>query len=437
VRKNVPNLRLVTEADTADTRAQLPVGLAETFGDIAAVAREGLLAMSVAAGMAVMQAMFDAEVEEIAGPRGKHDAERTAVRHGRERGSVELGGRRVEVTRPRVRGLDGAEVRLDSYAAFAGGDQLTAVVMEKMLAGVATRRHARTLEPVGVEVVDAAKSTSRSATSRRFVAATRTALAELLAADLSGLHITVLMIDGVHIGDHCMVVALGIGADGTKTPLGLWEGATENTAVVKSLLADLVERGLSADAGLLAVVDGGKALSAGLRRVFGNKVLIQRCQIHKRRNVCDHLPERDRAVVDKKLAAIFAEPDPVKAERTANNLARSLERQHPGAAASLREGLTEMFTVTRLGITGTLARTLTTSNPIESMFSIARRVNKNVTRWRDGEMVMRWTAAGMRQAAAQFRRVKGHAQMPALIAALEETTRTDHTTRPVKHAKAA
>lgn len=437
MKKTVPNLRLVTEADTADTRAQLPPGLAEIFGDIAAVAREGLLAMSVAAGMAVMQAMFDAEVEEITGPRGRHDAERVAVRHGRERGSVELGGRRVAVTRPRVRGIDGAEVRLDSYQTFAAEDQLTAVVMEKMLAGVATRRHARTLEPVGDVVVAESKSTSRSATSRRFVAQTKTALAELLAAELSALDIKVLMIDGVHIGDHCMVVALGIGTDGTKTPLGLWEGATENTAVVKSLLADLVERGLSAEGGLLAVVDGGKALSAGLRRVFGNKVLIQRCQIHKRRNVCDHLPERDRAVVDKKLAAIFAEPDPVKAERTANNLARSLERQHPGAAASLREGLTEMFTVTRLGITGTLAKTLTTSNPIESMFSIARRVNKNVTHWRDGEMVMRWTAAGMAQAAAQFRRVKGHAQMPALIAALEETTRTDHTTHPVKHAKAA
>ena len=437
MKKTVPNLRLVTEADTADTRAQLPPGLAEIFGDVAAVAREGLLAMSVAAGMAVMQAMFDAEVEEITGPRGRHDAERVAVRHGRERGSVELGGRRVAVTRPRVRGIDGAEVRLDSYQTFAAEDQLTAVVMEKMLAGVATRRHARTLEPVGDVVVAESKSTSRSATSRRFVAQTKTALAELLAAELSALDIKVLMIDGVHIGDHCMVVALGIGTDGTKTPLGLWEGATENTAVVKSLLADLVERGLSAEGGLLAVVDGGKALSAGLRRVFGNKVLIQRCQIHKRRNVCDHLPERDRAVVDKKLAAIFAEPDPVKAERTANNLARSLERQHPGAAASLREGLTEMFTVTRLGITGTLAKTLTTSNPIESMFSIARRVNKNVTHWRDGEMVMRWTAAGMAQAAAQFRRVKGHAQMPALIAALEETTRTDHTTHPVKHAKAA
>jgi transposase-like protein len=315
---------------------------------------------------------------------------------------------------------------LDSYQTFAAEDQLTAVVMEKMLAGVATRRHARTLEPVGGVVAAESKSTSRSATSRRFVAQTKTALAELLAADLSALDIKVLMIDGVHIGDHCMVVALGIGADGTKTPLGLWEGATENTAVVKALLADLVERGLSAEHGLLAVVDGGKALSAGLRRVFGNKVLIQRCQIHKRRNVCDHLPERDRAVVDTKLAAIFAEPDPVKAERTANNLARSLERAHPGAAASLREGLTEMFTVTRLGITGTLAKTLTTSNPIESMFSIARRVNKNVTHWRDGEMVMRWTAAGMQQAAAQFRRVKGHAQMPALIAALEETTQTAH-----------
>lgn len=437
MKKTVPNLRLVTEADTAEARTQLSVGLAEVFGDIAAVAREGLLAMSVAAGMAVMQAMLDEEVEQLVGPRGRHNAGRTAVRHGRERGSVELGGRRVEVTRPRARSLEGSEVRLATYEAFAGEDQLTAVVMEKMLAGVATRRHARTLEPVGGAVADVAKSTSKSATSRRFVAETKTALAELLAADLSPLNITALMIDGVHIGDHLMVVALGIGADGTKTPLGLWEGATENTAVVKSLLADLVERGLDAEHGLLAVVDGGKALSAGLRRVFGNKVLIQRCQIHKRRNICDHLPERDRAIVDTKLAAIFANSDAARAERAARALAASLERKHPGAAASLREGLPEMFTVARLGITGTLAKTLVTSNPIESMFSIARRVNKNVTHWRDGEMVMRWTAAGIKQAAAQFRRVKGHAQMPALISALEETTRTAHADTTIKTPKAA
>jgi len=437
MKKNVPALRLVTDADTATAAPSLPPEVLAALGDIAGTAREGLLAMCVATGMAVMQTMFEAEITAACGPKGKHDPERTAVRHGSERGSVELGGRRVEVARPRARTVAGVEVPLTTYQAFAAEDHLTAVVMDKMLAGVATRRHARVGEPVGAAVTAASKSTSRSAVSRRFVKETETALEELLEADLSGLDVKVLMIDGVHMAEHCMVVALGIGADGTKTPLGLWEGATENTAVVKSLLADLVDRGLSADHGLLAVVDGGKALTAGLRKVFGNKVLIQRCQIHKRRNVTDHLPEVERAWVDKKLADIFADANPDRGEQAARDLAKAIERKHPGAAASLREGLEQMFTVARLGITGTLAKTLTSSNPIESMFSIARTVNRNVTRWRDGQMVMRWTAAGMKQAKASFRRIKGFAQMPVLIAALEETTQTAHTKPAVKHPKAA
>lgn len=348
-----------------------------------------------------------------------------------------LGGCKVEVTRPRARTIEGTEVPLAMYQAFAAEDQLTAVVMEKMLAGVATRRQARTLEPVGAAVQSVAKSTSRSAVSRRFVRETETALDELLAAPLTELDVKVLMVDGVYMADHCMVVALGIGADGTKTPLGLWEGATENKAVVTALLADLVERGLSAEGGLLAVVDGGKALAAGLKAVFGNAVVIQRCQIHKRRNVIEHLPEAERAWVGRKLDAILADDNADRGEQAARDLAKALERKHPGAAVSLREGLPELFTVARLGITGTLARTLISSNPIESMFSIARRVNRNVTRWRDGMMVMRWTAAGMKQAAAQFRRVKGYKQMPALVTALEETTRPEHTDKPVKRLRAA
>jgi putative transposase len=437
MRKNVPALRLVTAADTATNAPRLPEELSVVLGDIAGAAREGLLALSVAAGMAVMQLMFEEEVTGVVGPRGRHDGDRTAVRHGTERGSVELGGRRVAVTRPRARTLAGAEVPLTSYQAFAAEDHLTEVVMARMLAGVATRRQARTLEPVGAAVSAAAKSTSRSAVSRRFVKETETALGELLAAPLADLGITVLMIDGVHMADHCMVVAPGIGADGTKTPLGLWEGATENKAVATALLTDLVDRGLSAEGGLPAVIDGGKALSAGLKAVFGNNVLIQRCQIHKRRNVIEHLPATERARAEKKLSAIFNDDNPDRGEQAARDLAKALERKHPGAAASLREGLTEMFTVARLGITGTPAKTLTSSNPIESMLSIARTVNRNVTRWRDGAMVMRWTAAGMKQAAAQFRRVRGYAQMPTLITALEETTRTQHTTPSTKHVRAA
>jgi transposase-like protein len=382
------------------------------------VAREGLLAMSVAAGMAVMQAMFDAEVAAACGPKGRHDPDRAAVRHGSEQGSVVLGGRRVPVTRPRARTVDGHEVPLSAYRLFAAEDQLTQVVMERMLAGLATRRHVAAAEPVGGDVEASASATSRSAVSRRFVAQTKTALAELLARDLTGLDVKVLMVDGEHIADHCCVVALAITADGTKVPVGLWEGSTENKTVVRHLLADLVGRGLDAEDGLLVVIDGAKALSAAVTAVFGAKAAIQRCSVHKRRNVAEHLPDSERDWVDAKLVRALANPDAAVGLRDAKALATALERKHPGAAASLREGLPELFTVARLGITGTLAKTLTSSNPIESMISIARTTNRNVTRWRDGQMVLRWTAAGMQNAQRSFRRVKGYKQMPQLIAAL-------------------
>ena len=327
--------------------------------------------------------------------------------------------------RPRARTLDGYEVPLASYTHFAAKDVLTRVVMERMLAGVATRRHARVAEPVGTVVSKEAKSTSRSAISRRFVKQTETALGELMARDLAGEDIKVLMLDGEHMAERCVVVALAITADGTKKPVGLWDGATENKTVVRSLLADLVERGLTFDDGLLVVLDGAKALSAAVREVFGAKALIQRCTLHKRRNVADHLPDKDKDWVDAKLVKAFGHPDPEQGLRNAKRLAAQLDKSYPSAAASLREGLEEMFTVTRLGIDGRLAKTLTTSNPIESMISIARTTNRNVTRWRDGQMVLRWTAAGMLNAERSFRRIKGYKQMPQLVDALRRHARPE------------
>jgi transposase-like protein len=368
--------------------------------------------------MAVLQAMFDAEITAACGPKGQHDPDRAAVRHGGGKGSVVLGGRRVPVTRPRARTVEGHEVPLAAYRLFASDDLLGRVVLERMLAGVATRRHARTAEPVGGRLAAQATSTSRSAISRRFVASTRTALAELLARDLSGLDVKVLMVDGEHLADRCCVVALAITADGTKVPVGLRDGATENTTVVRALLADLVARGLDAADGLLLVLDGAKALSAAVREVFGATAAIQRCTLHKRRNVAEHLPEKEKPWVDAKLVKAFTHPDPAQGLRNARHLATLLDKSYPGAAASLREGLEEMFTVARLGIDGRLAATLVTSNPIDSMISIARTTNRNVTHWKDGEMVLRWTAAGMINAERSFRRIKGYKQMPHLVAAL-------------------
>lgn len=418
--KTVPrNARVLTQ-EQALQLPDLPEELSLALGDIAAAAREGLLAMSVATGMAVMQTMFEAEITAAAGPKGKHNSERTAVRHGTEKGSVTLGGRRVEVTRPRARTLDGHEVPLQAYSTFAADDLLSQVVLERMLAGVATRRHARIAEPIGKDVLEAASSTGRSAVSRRFVKETETALAELLARDLTEAKLKVLLLDGEHMAGRCVIVALGITTDGTKLPVGLWDGATENKTVVKAMLADMVSRGLSADDGLLVIIDGAKALRAGVQEVFGDLAAVQRCTLHKRRNVADHLPDKEKAWVDAKLVKAFNHPDPDLGLKNAQHLAGLLDKAHPGAANSLREGLEEMFTVSRLGIDGRLAKTLTTSNPVESMISIARTTNRNVTRWRDGHMVLRWTAAGMLNAERSFRRIKGYKQMPQLVAALRQ-----------------
>jgi putative transposase len=231
---------------------------------------------------------------------------------------------------------------------------------------------------VGEQVSTTAKSTSRLAISRRFVRQTETALAERMARDLSGEDIKVLMLDGEHMAERCVVVALAITADGAKKPVGLWDGSTENKTVVRALLADLVERGLAFDDGLLVVLDGAKALSAAVREVFGTKALIQRCTLHKRRNLADHLPDKEQAWVDAKLVKAFGHPDPDTGLRNAKSLAGQLDKNYPSAAASLREGLDDMFTVARLGIDGRLAKTLSTSNPVESMISIARATNGNV-----------------------------------------------------------
>jgi putative transposase len=414
-------VRLADREDAAHL-AELPDELRLAMTDIASSAKEGLLAMSVAVGLRVMAELMEAELAAKVGPKHAKQPGRTARRHGSADGSVVLGGRRVPVDRPRARTIDGRELTLDTYAAFAADDLLGQVVMDRMLAGLATRRHRAAGEPVGAAVQAEARATSKSAVSRRFVAQTARALEELLGRDLSDLKVAVLMVDGITIAEHCCVVALAILADGTKLPVGLWLGDTENTTVVTHLLADLVDRGLDASRGLLVVLDGAKALGKAVRKVFGQAALIQRCTIHKRRNVTDHLPEVERSRVDAKLARAFADPDPDAGLRAARELARALQARHPGAAASLREGLEEMFTVHRLGVSRRLARTLTSTNPVESMISTARTTMRNVKRWKDGEMVRRWTAAGMLNAERSFRRVKGCKDMPTLVAALARHT---------------
>ncbi len=402
----------------AGTPEQVIVAMAEIAGAV----EEGLLALAVAAGFQVMATMMDNDVAAICGPKGRHNPVRAAVRHGSEDGSVTLGGRRVPVRRPRVRKADGSgEVAVASYEVFSSTDPLGRMAMERMLAKLSARRYPAALEPVGSEVEARATSTSKSAVSRRFVEATERALGELMSADLSGLDLVALMVDGVHFAGHLCVVALGIGIDGTKHPLGLAEGSTENATLVTELIVDLRERGLDTTRPILAVLDGGKALRRAVLDVFDQPV-IARCQLHKIRNVEDKLPDALGSTVAKKMRAAYHNPDPLAAEADLEALARQLDKAHPGAAGSLREGLAETLTVSRLGVPPTLARTLRSTNAVESMIEICRDHSANVKRWRDGQMALRWCAAGMVEAAKQFRRVNGFMHLPALRKALEVHT---------------
>ncbi|RAV05299.1 IS256-like element IS1295 family transposase [Mycolicibacterium sp. GF69] len=397
----------------------VPERVSVAMSEIAENMSEGLLALAVGAGLQVMAALMEADVTALAGPKGRHDQARTAVRHGRERGSVTLGGRRVPVTRPRVRAADGTgELAVASYELFSSTEILGRLAMEKMLAGLSTRRYPVGLEPVGVQITEKATATSKSAVSRRFVAMTETALAELLSRDLSGLDLVALMIDGVHFAESCCVVALGIDIEGTKHPLALVEGSTENATLVTELLVDLRERGLDVTRPMLVGLDGSKALRKAVLDVLDHPV-IQRCQLHKVRNVKDHLPQRLRTTVGRRMTDAYHAGSALEAEAALLGLAKELDRTHPSAAASLREGLDETLTVLRLGVPPTLARTLRSTNCIESMISVCREHAGNVKRWRDGQMALRWCAAGMVEAGKQFRRVNGHLHLPALRAALE------------------
>jgi putative transposase len=405
----------------------LPDAVSVAVGELAGELEEGLLAFAVGAGLQVLGAILDAEVTALAGPKGRHDPQRSAVRHGSDDGLVTLGGRQVSITRPRVRTADrSAEVALPTYDLVTSTELLGRMAVERMLAKVSTRRYSAALEPVGSAVTQRSRGTSRSAVSRRFVAATETALTELMSGDLSGLDLVALMVDGVHFAGHCCVVALGIDIDGTKHPLAVVEGDTENATLVTELLAGLRERGLDVTAPILCVLDGAKALRSAVLAVFDHPVLA-RCQLHKIRNVKGYLPDNVATVAERRMRAAYKNPDPLAGQGDLEALAKELERQHPGAAGSLREGLAETFTVARLGVAPTLARTLRSTNAVESMIEICRDHSRNVKRWDGGSMALRWCAAGLLEAKKQFRRVNGHLHLKALRAALNEHARVDVT----------
>jgi transposase-like protein len=435
-KKKLPVVSVAAREEEAARVAGLSVQPRLPLAELEGAIREGLMAFSCATGLVVIAEMMEEERTRVAGPRGKHDPARTAERNGSAPGSVVLGGRKVPVSRPRaVRTDGGGEVTLDTYQVFCSTDLLTREALERMLAGVATRRHALVAEPIGSELEELAKGDSKSAVSRRFKTATEAKLTELLSRDLADLEVAALMIDGIVFAECCCVVALAITADGTKVPVGLWDGDSENTVVVRDLLADLVGRGLRFEQGILCVIDGSKALAAGVKRVFGRHAVVQRCTLHKRRNCADYLPRDLARATDAKLAKAFNDADWQRGRRVARGIAAQLEEHYPSAAASLREGLEDMFTVRRLGVPDRLARTMSCTNAVESMISVVQALAGRVKRWQDTKMVRRWVAAGMLEAERSFRRVKGCKEMPILVAAVraEVARRVAADTTPDTH----
>ena len=397
------------QVDSVPTQRHLPLV------DVLVDTRAELMELAVASGLKVLHTMLEDDRTTICGPRYQHQDDRMASRAGTAPSEVVLGGRKVQIRRPRVR-AEGEEVALPTFQAFADTDPLNRRVVEQMLIGVATRQYGRSLEPAGKDI--RVRGTSKSAVSRRFVAKTAAQLEAWRSTPLDALDLIALIVDGVHVGEHCLVVALGIDATGQKHVLGLWEGSTENSTVCQSLLANLHSRGLRTDRSLLVILDGSKACHRAVTQIFGRAALIQRCQVHKRRNVLEHLPESQRPWVRAILTRAYGRTEAAAAKRLLQDLARRLEDRYPSAAESVREGLEETLTVLSFGLSERLRRSVSTTNAIESLISRTRHVKRNVKRWRGGTMVVRWVTAAMLEATKGFRRLQGKADMPKLVAAL-------------------
>ncbi len=407
---------------------------------IYALKAEALASMSasfdrfcLAAGLETLSEMLEQDATAACGERHERGERRQAHRWGRTKGKIGFHGGKVEVERPRVRGRDGVEYVLPSWESAASEDWLGRWAMNQMLINVSTRKFKRSVRlPEGdVPAADGA-GLSKSATSRRFVALSTGRMKEWMSTRLDALDLLVIQIDGIHMAeDMLLVAALGIDAAGDKHPLGLVEGATENATTVQALIDNLIERGLDPTVRRLFIIDGSKALSKAIKRTFGRDTPIQRCQIHKGRNILERLPKSMHASVRSVLRQAWEIDDAAKAEKLLRNLARRLERDWEGVAASILEGLDEMLTVTRLGLPRELRRSLACTNIIEKVMGTVRRVCRNVKYWRSPSMAMRWTAAAMQEATKGFRKLKAFKQLPALRAALDKTNSKAATVEPL------
>ena len=394
---------------------QLPLPLLDVLQDT----RTAFFGLCLDAGQQVLHTMMEQDREQLCGPKHVPNPARRAVRGGSTRGEVTLGGRRILVPRLRARSVDGHELALPSFTYAAGRDPLDARTLEAIAIGVTTRQYRRALDPLPAGIRE--RAVSKSSVSRRFVALTSAQLATWLARPLADVDVRIVFIDGLHFREHVILLALGVDSQGQKHVLALHEGTTENATVCQALLTDLRARGLDLDRPMLVVIDGGGGLRKALRETCGATAVVHRCQVHKRRNVLEHLPESMRPRVRRVLAEAYELADAALAKRRLLQLAAGLDHTHPGAAASLREGLDETLTLQRLGVTGALYRTLRSTNAIENLNGLVGHFVHNVRRWRDGRMLVRWIAAGLQEVTRSFRRLRGHRDLAAFIRALDRT----------------
>lgn len=374
-------------------------------------ARHGLMELSMSLGLEVMRMMLEEDVEQYAGPKGKHNnEERTGYRHGTEKTTVVMGGKKIRVERPRTRAVDGSgELPLETLSLFQTEDQLNKAIMAKLLSGVSTRKYIRTIDGDNTDAI----CTSKSEVSRRFIEGMDTLMQEFFTRPINQDY-PVMMLDGLELGKMTILAAMGIDDDGKKRILGIAEGGSENSVVAKGLLEDLIHRGLDIFRSRLYIIDGGKALHKAITDTFGSIALIQRCQVHKKRNVLSYLPESEQANVSLSMTLAYREFEYETAKSKLMDLVGKLEHRYPKAAASLLEGLEETLTVHRLKVPGLLRETLCSTNPMESANSACRGIIRRVSNFKDGEMALRHAAAGFIEAERGFRRIKGYRQLPVL-----------------------
>lgn len=408
--KKSEHLQLVDQRATATV--QIPLPILDAYASI----ERSFFDLCVNAGQQVLSAMMEQDREDLCGPRWQRDPDRRAGRAGTTHSEVTLGGRRIGVTRPRARSAAGKELELPSFAFATSRDALDRHTIDAVACGVSNRKYARSLDPLPDGLDE--RSVSKSSVSRRYVALTTMQMSKWLTKPITGHHFPVIMIDGIVLGDHTVLIALGIDFEGKKQVLGLREGSTENGRVAKALLRDIIARGLDQERARLFVIDGAKALRSAVRKIFGDLGVVQRCQIHKQRNIIGHLPEGMHESVRTILKEAWSLTDSKLAKKRIERLASSLEADHPGAAASVLEGLEETLTLQSLGIKGTLYRKLRSTNAIENLNSGIATYSKNVKRWQGGSMVLRWVGAAVVEAEKKFRRVQGWRDIEKLVRAL-------------------